>query len=80
LHWLSLWWWYADASGYTKRKEVEKMAKRKQDRIDKSRDAMGMLSARNEENTRESCCHHHLMPPNLSSCRLAECGPNAKSP
>ena len=42
-----LWWWYADASGYTKRKEVEKMEKRKQDRIDKSRDAMGMLSAKN---------------------------------
>jgi len=42
------WWWYADASGYTKRKEVEKMAQRKQDRIDKSRDAMGMLSARNK--------------------------------
>ena len=41
-----LWWWYADASGYTKKKEVEKMEKRKQDRIDKSRDAMGMLSAK----------------------------------
>jgi small Trp-rich protein len=43
-----LWWWYADASGYTKKKEVEKMAKRKQDRIDKSREAMGMLSAKNK--------------------------------
>ncbi len=43
----ALWWWYADASGYTKKKEVEKMEKRKQDRIDKSRDAMGMLSAKN---------------------------------
>jgi len=42
-----LWWWYADASGYTKKKEVEKMEQRKQDRIDKSRDAMGMLSAKN---------------------------------
>ena len=41
-----LWWWYADASGYTKKKEVEKMEKRKQDRIDKSREAMGMLSAK----------------------------------
>ena len=38
-----LWWWWADASGYTKRKEMEKMEKRKQDRIDKQRDAMGML-------------------------------------
>ncbi|MEO6015693.1 MAG: TIGR04438 family Trp-rich protein [Polaromonas sp.] len=38
------WWAWADASGYTKRKEVEKMDKRRQDRIDKQRDAMGMLS------------------------------------
>jgi small Trp-rich protein len=40
------WWAWADASGYTKRKEVEKMDKRKYDRIDKQRDAMGMLSAK----------------------------------
>ena len=37
------WWWWADASGYTKRKEIEKMAKRRDERIDKQRDAMGML-------------------------------------
>jgi small Trp-rich protein len=36
------WWAWADASGYTKRKEIDKMAKRKQHRIDKQRDAMGM--------------------------------------
>ncbi|SFU55301.1 small Trp-rich protein [Polaromonas sp. YR568] len=41
-----VWWWYADASGYTKKKEIEKMEQRKQDRIDKQRDAMGMLSAK----------------------------------
>lgn len=40
------WWAWADASGYTKRKEVEKMAKRKDDRIEKQREAMGMLSAK----------------------------------
>jgi small Trp-rich protein len=40
------WWWWADASGYTKKKEMEKMDKRKQDRIDKQRDAMGMLKKR----------------------------------
>jgi small Trp-rich protein len=45
----AIWWWYADATGYTKRKEVEKMEKRKQDRIDKSRDAMGMLSAKRKK-------------------------------
>jgi len=40
------WWAWADASGYTKRKEVEKMAKRKDDRIEKQREAMEMLSAK----------------------------------
>jgi small Trp-rich protein len=43
-----LWWTWADKSGYTKRVEMEKMDKRKQDRIDKQRDAMGMLSAKNK--------------------------------
>lgn len=37
------WWTWADKSGYTKRKEIEKMAKRKQHRIDKQQAAMGML-------------------------------------
>ena len=36
------WWAWADASGYTKQKEIDKMSKRKQHRIDKQRDAMGM--------------------------------------
>lgn len=40
------WWAWADASGYTKQKEIDKMAKRKQERIDKQRDAMGMLKKR----------------------------------
>ena len=37
-----VWWAWADASGYTKRKEVEKMDDRKQKRIDKQRVAMGL--------------------------------------
>lgn len=37
------WWVWADASGYTKRREVGKMDRRKQVRIDKQRTAMGML-------------------------------------
>lgn len=37
------WWAWADAFGYTKRKEVEKMDKRKRARIDKQRAAMGLL-------------------------------------
>jgi small Trp-rich protein len=38
------WWAWADASGYTKRKEMDKMEKRRTDRIDKQRDAMGMAT------------------------------------
>ena len=37
------WWAFADASGYTKRKEIEKMDQRKQTRLDKQQDALGML-------------------------------------
>ena len=36
------WWAWADASGYTKRKEVEKMDDRKQKRIDRQRTAMDL--------------------------------------
>ena len=36
------WWWWADATGYTKRKVMEKDDQRKQARIDKSREAMGL--------------------------------------
>jgi small Trp-rich protein len=37
-----LWWAWADATGYTKRKAMEKMDERKQERIDKQKEAMGM--------------------------------------
>ena len=37
-----VWWAWADASGYTKRKEVKKMDDRKQKRLDKQRDAIGL--------------------------------------
>ena len=40
------WWAWADSSGYTKRKEMQKMDKRKQDRIDKQRTAMGVGTRR----------------------------------
>lgn len=36
------WWAWADASGYTRRKEIEKMEGRKQKRIDRQRAAMGL--------------------------------------
>ena len=41
-----LWWWWADKSGYTEKKAMEKMEKRKQSRIERQRDAMGMLKRR----------------------------------
>jgi small Trp-rich protein len=37
-----LWWWYADASGYTKRKAVERENARKQARIDKHKEQLGL--------------------------------------
>jgi len=36
------WWTWADMSGYTKRKAVERENQRKQARINKSREALGM--------------------------------------
>jgi small Trp-rich protein len=36
------WWAYADFSGYSKRRAMDKMEQRKQDRLAKNRDAMGM--------------------------------------
>lgn len=38
-----LWWSWADASGYTKRKAMEKEDARRQERIDKNREAIGTL-------------------------------------
>jgi small Trp-rich protein len=42
----SAWWAWADWSGYTKRKAMEKMEQRKKDRLAKNREALGMGSAR----------------------------------
>ena len=39
-----VWWTWADKSGYTKRVEMDKMEKRKIDRVERQREAMGMLS------------------------------------
>jgi small Trp-rich protein len=36
------WWAWADWSGYSKKKAMEKMELRKQDRLAKNREAMGM--------------------------------------
>ena len=37
-----VWWAWADGTGYTKRKAMEKMEERKQARIDKHKEALGM--------------------------------------
>ena len=37
-----LWWAWADSTGYTKRKAMEKMDQRKKDRLDKHKQALGM--------------------------------------
>jgi len=46
------WWSWADASGYTKRKVVEKENLRRQDRIDRQRSNLGMLSSRSNRKRR----------------------------
>lgn len=40
------WWAWADASGYTRRKAMQREDKRRQDRIDKQREAMGLQQKR----------------------------------
>lgn len=40
------WWAWADWSGYTKKKAMEKENQRRQARIDKSREAMGIKPTR----------------------------------
>ena len=37
-----LWWGWADSTGYTKRKAMEKVEKRILDRVNKQKEAMGM--------------------------------------
>ncbi len=40
------WWTWADASGYTRRKAMEREDQRRLDRINKQRDAMGLKKKR----------------------------------
>jgi small Trp-rich protein len=40
------WWVWADASGYTKRKAVERDNARRQERIERQRSNLGMLNSR----------------------------------
>ena len=45
------WWSWADASGYTKRKVVEREDERRQARIDRQRSKLGLLT-RSDRNRR----------------------------
>lgn len=38
----AVWWWFADKSGYTRRKQEEKMEERVQERLDRQNKAMGI--------------------------------------
>lgn len=40
------WWAWADFSGYTKRKAMEKMDQKKRDRVDKQREKLGLKTNR----------------------------------
>jgi len=41
------WWAWADATGYTKRKAMEREEARRTDRIERSREALGFQSRKN---------------------------------
>lgn len=40
------WWAWADFSGYTKRKAMEKMDQKKRDRVNKQREALGIKTGK----------------------------------
>jgi small Trp-rich protein len=46
------WWAWADGSGYTKRKVIERENARKQARIDRQRSNLGLLSSKSNRNRR----------------------------
>ncbi|CAN7394462.1 TIGR04438 family Trp-rich protein [Variovorax sp. LjRoot84] len=46
------WWAWADWSGYTKRKVVERENARRQDRIDRQRSNLGLLTSRSNRRRR----------------------------
>jgi small Trp-rich protein len=41
-----VWWLWADWSGYTKRKAMDKMEQKKQDRLARNREALGIGTAK----------------------------------
>ena len=49
-----LWWHFADTSGWTKRREMDKMEKRKTDRRQKAMESLGLGGRRDRIATRSS--------------------------
>ncbi|HLL09659.1 MAG TPA: TIGR04438 family Trp-rich protein [Rubrivivax sp.] len=47
-----LWWQFADKSGWTQRKAMDKMEQRKEDRRQKAMDALGLNKRREKQVTR----------------------------
>ena len=43
------WWAYADASGYTKRRVIERENRRRQERIDRKHSRLGTLAPRGKD-------------------------------
>lgn len=48
------WWAWADASGYSSRKAMERDERRKQERIENQRSQLGMLNRRSARSKRRS--------------------------
>jgi small Trp-rich protein len=40
------WWAWADSTGYTKKKAMEEENAKRKERVDRNRDAMGLLSSK----------------------------------
>ena len=47
-----LWWQFADTSGWTQRRAMDKMERRKTERREKAMDALGLTRRREQMNTR----------------------------
>jgi small Trp-rich protein len=47
-----LWWWYADASGYTKVQAMAREQRRKDERLERQRSQFGMLGSRSNRRKR----------------------------
>jgi len=42
----AVWWVWADSTGYTKRKAMEKMDERKRERVERQKESLGMAPRR----------------------------------